>query len=65
MGAVPKAADRFRAKIAVIPPQQEHRQGDQTRPNALATGNNDKYQSLRNTDWETDCPSQMLFAQGG
>jgi hypothetical protein len=32
MGAVPKAADRFRAKTAVMPPRQEHRQGDQTRP---------------------------------
>jgi hypothetical protein len=32
MGAVPKAADRFRAKTAVIPPRQEYRQGDQTRP---------------------------------
>jgi hypothetical protein len=32
MGAVPKAADRFRAKAAVIPPRQEYRQGDQTRP---------------------------------
>jgi hypothetical protein len=32
MGAVPKAADMFRAKTAVIPPRQEYRQGDQTRP---------------------------------
>jgi hypothetical protein len=32
MGAVPKAADRFRAKTAVMPPRQEHCQGDQTRP---------------------------------
>jgi hypothetical protein len=32
MGAVPKAADRFRAKATVIPPRQEYRQGDQTRP---------------------------------
>jgi hypothetical protein len=31
-GAVPKAADRFRAKAVVIPPRQEYRQGDQTRP---------------------------------
>jgi hypothetical protein len=32
MEAVPKAADRFRAKAAVIPPRQEYRQGDETRP---------------------------------
>jgi hypothetical protein len=32
MGAVPKAADRFRARATVIPPGQEYRQGDQTRP---------------------------------
>jgi hypothetical protein len=32
MGAVHKAADRFRAKTTVIPPTQEYCQGDQTRP---------------------------------
>jgi hypothetical protein len=32
LGAAPKAADRFRAKTAVIPLRQEHRQGSQTRP---------------------------------
>jgi hypothetical protein len=32
MGAVPKAADRFRARAPVVPPRQEHRQGDHTRP---------------------------------
>jgi hypothetical protein len=32
MGAVPKAADMFRVKAAVITPRQEYRQGDQTRP---------------------------------
>jgi hypothetical protein len=31
MGAVPKAAERFRARTVVMPPRQEHRQGDQTR----------------------------------
>jgi hypothetical protein len=32
MGAVPKAADRFRDKALVLPPRLEHRQGDYTRP---------------------------------
>jgi hypothetical protein len=29
MGAVPKAADKFRTKATVRPPRQEYRQGDQ------------------------------------
>jgi hypothetical protein len=32
MGAVPKAADRFRARAPVLQPRPEHRQGDHTRP---------------------------------
>jgi hypothetical protein len=32
MGAVPKTADRFRARAPVVPPRKEHRQGDHTRP---------------------------------
>jgi hypothetical protein len=32
MGTVPKTADMFRARAPVVPPRQEHRQGDHTQP---------------------------------
>jgi hypothetical protein len=38
---------------------------DRLEVNALATGNSNKYQSLTNTEWETNCLSQTLFARGG
>jgi hypothetical protein len=53
MGAVPKAADKFRAKATVRPPRQEYRQEDQRDHKAekvLAKGNNDSNPSPTTRD---------------